>query len=127
MDVKDGFVVFNANEWKITNMTTFQFARKIDNFTYEYCVLNKEALVGKLNDCLSIFSEDYEKKVFALLNGKVKTQEIDWKHFVISINNYDSDYIGESITWFYKKHKNNVDFTLSKIQLACQAIFERNI
>ena len=48
---KDGRVVFdNPNEWVMTDPHTYQFARKVNNTTWEYYQLANEEIIKLLEE-----------------------------------------------------------------------------
>lgn len=126
MEIKNLFVEFKDKNWEIMNLTNYLFARKLDAYTYEYCQLKDEYIIDMMSKHLEYIpmDEDYERKVFAILNGSVRTTEDDWYHGYISVNDYDSDYMVSAIVE-YKRNNPNVSKDIDPIQFTCQAIFEK--
>lgn len=125
MEIVKGFVEFKDKSWECMDSSKFMLARMIDRYTFEYCQLKDEYNANMLSEALKYVNvdENYIQKIFALLNGKIKTTEDDWYHGIVSVNDYDSDELVSAIVE-YKRNCPNVKVDCP-IQFTCQAIFEK--
>ena len=97
---KDGRVVFdNPNEWVMTDPDTYQFARKVNNTTWEYYQLANEEIIKLLEEVIynnqSIDPTPLKDRVLNYINNydSFKTTSDDWYCGEIDIDEYDEDEI----------------------------------
>ena len=97
---KDGRVVFdNPNEWEMTDPDTYQFARKVNDTTWEYYQLANEEIIKLLSDVIyknqSVDPTPLKDRVLNYINNHAsfKTTSDDWYCGEIDLDDYDADQI----------------------------------
>lgn len=109
-------VIFNVEDgWECTDVDNLQFARKINNKSWEYCQILSE-------EKLEVFKKTYPiKDMPYCLNGLTTIE--DWCCGDIDVEDYDSDEVG-SIISSYGGILDGVTDESEKNQLICECIFE---
>ena len=130
---KDGRVVFdNPNEWVMTDPHTYQFARKVNNTTWEYYQLANEEIINLLNDVIynnqSIDPTPLKDRVLNYINNydSFKTTSDDWYFGEIDLYEYDEDEICDYLSAYGESYLQGADEN-TKVQLTCEAIFETDM
>lgn len=130
---KDGRVVFNnPNEWEMTDPDTYQFARKVNNTTWEYYQLANEEIIKLLEEVIynnqSIDPTPLKDRVLNYINNRsiFKTTSDDWYYGEIDLDDYDEDEICDCLSAYGESYLQGADEN-TKVQLTCEAIFETNM
>ena len=130
---KDGRVVFdNPNEWEMTDPDTYQFARKVNNTTWEYYQLANEEIIKLLNYVIynnqSIDPTPLKDRVLNYINNydSFKTTSDDWYFGEIDLYEYDEDEICDYLSAYGESYLQGADEN-TKVQLTCEAIFETDM
>lgn len=130
---KDGRVVFdNPNEWVMTDPDTYQFARKVNNTTWEYYQLANEEIIKLLEEVIyknqSIGPTPIKDRVLNYINNRsiFKTTSDDWYCGEIDLDDYDEDEICDCLSAYGESYLQGADEN-TKVQLTCEAIFETNM
>ena len=130
---KDGRVVFeNPNEWVMTDPDTYQFARKVNNTTWEYYQLANEEIIKLLEEVIyknqSIDPTPLKDRVLNYINNydSFKTTSDDWYFGEIDLYEYDEDEICDYLSAYGESYLQGVDEN-TKVQLTCEAIFETDM
>ena len=130
---KDGRVVFeNPNEWVMTDPDTYQFARKVNNTTWEYYQLANEEIIKLLEEVIyknqSIDPTPLKDRVLNYINNydSFKTTSDDWYFGEIDLYEYDEDEICDYLSAYGESYLQGADEN-TKIQLTCEAIFETDM
>ena len=130
---KDGRVVFeNPNEWVMTDPDTYQFARKVNNTTWEYYQLANEEIIKLLEEVIynnqSIDPTPLKDKVLNYINNydSFKTTSDDWYFGEIDLYEYDEDEICDYLSAYGESYLQGADEN-TKVQLTCEAIFETDM
>ena len=130
---KDGRVVFdNPNEWVMTDPDTYQFARKVNNTTWEYYQLANEEIINLLNDVIyknqSIDPTPLKDRVLNYINNRdsFKTTSNDWYCGEIDLDDYDADQICDYLSAYGESYLQGADEN-TKVQLTCETIFETDM
>lgn len=133
MDTINGRVVFkNPKEWVMTDPDTYQFARKVNDTTWEYCQLANERIVNLLEGTIyknqSIDTTPIKDRVINCINNRsmFKTDTNDWYCGDIDLNDYDADQIGEYLSSYGESYMKGATED-ERIQLTCEAIFETDM
>ena len=130
---KDGRVVFdNPNEWVMTDPDTYQFARKVNNTTWEYYQLANEEIIKLLEEVIyknqSIDPTPLKDRVLNYINNydSFKTTSDDWYFGDIDLYEYDEDEICDYLSAYGESYLQGADEN-TKVQLTCEAIFETDM
>lgn len=130
---KDGRVVFdNPNEWVMTDPDTYQFARKVNNTTWEYYQLSNDKIIKLLNYVIynnqSIDPTPLKDRVLNYINNydSFKTTSDDWYCGEIDLYEYDEDEIRDYLSAYGESYLQGADEN-TKVQLTCEAIFETDM
>ena len=130
---KDGRVVFdNPNEWVMTDPDTYQFARKVNNTTWEYYQLANEEIIKLLEEVIynnqSIDPTPLKDRVLNYINNhdSFKTTSDDWYFGEIDLYEYDADEICDYLSAYGESYLQGADEN-TKVQLTCEAIFETDM
>jgi len=130
---KDGRVVFdNPNEWVMTDPHTYQFARKVNNTTWEYYQLANEEIIKLLEEVIyknqSIDPTPLKDRVLNYINNydSFKTTSDDWYFGEIDLYEYDEDEICDYLSAYGESYLQGADEN-TKVQLTCEAIFETDM
>ena len=130
---KDGRVVFdNPNEWVMTDPDTYQFARKVNNTTWEYYQLANEEIIKLLEEVIynnqSIDPTPLKDRVLNYINNydSFKTTSDDWYFGEIDLYEYDEDEICDYLSAYGDSYLQGADEN-TKVQLTCEAIFETDM
>ena len=130
---KDGRVVFdNPNEWVMTDQDTYQFARKVNNTTWEYYQLANEEIIKLLEEVIynnqSIDPTPLKDRVLNYINNydSFKTTSDDWYFGEIDLYEYDEDEICDYLSAYGESYLQGADEN-TKVQLTCEAIFETDM
>ena len=130
---KDGRVVFdNPNEWVMTDPDTYQFARKVNNTTWEYYQLANEEIIKLLEEVIynnqSIDPTPLKDRVLNYINNRsiFKTTSDDWYCGEIDLDDYDEDEIYDYLSAYGESYLQGADEN-TKVQLTCEAIFETDM
>ena len=130
---KDGRVVFdNPNEWVMTDPDTYQFARKVNNTTWEYYQLANEEIIKLLEEVIynnqSIDPTSLKDRVLNYINNydSFKTTSDDWYFGEIDLDEYDEDEICDYLSSYGESYLQGADEN-TKVQLTCEAIFETDM
>ena len=130
---KDGRVVFeNPNEWVMTDPDTYQFARKVNNTTWEYYQLANEEIIKLLEEVIynnqSIDPTPLKDRVLNYINNRsiFKTTSDDWYFGEIDLYEYDEDEICDYLSAYGESYLQGADEN-TKVQLTCEAIFETDM
>lgn len=130
---KDGRVVFNnPNEWVMTDQDTYQFARKVNNTTWEYYQLANEEIIKLLEEVIyknqSIDPTPLKDRVLNYINNhdSFKTTYDDWYCGEIDLDDYDADEICDYLSAYGDSYLQGADEN-TKVQLTCEAIFETDM
>lgn len=130
---KDGRVVFdNPNEWVMTDPDTYQFARKVNETTWEYYQLANEEIINLLNDVIyknqSIDPTPLKDRVLNYINNRdsFKTTSNDWYCGEIDLDDYDADQICDYLSAYGESYLQGADEN-TKVQLTCETIFETDM
>ena len=130
---KDGRVVFeNPNEWVMTDPDTYQFARKVNNTTWEYYQLANEEIIKLLEEVIyknqSIDPTPLKDRVLNYINNydSFKTTSDDWYFGEIDLYEYDEDEICDYLSAYGESYLQGADEN-TKVQLTCEAIFETDM
>ena len=130
---KDGRVVFeNPNEWVMTDPHTYQFARKVNNTTWEYYQLANEEIIKLLEEVIyknqSIDPAPLKDRVLNYINNydSFKTTSDDWYFGEIDLYEYDEDEICDYLSAYGESYLQGADEN-TKVQLTCEAIFETDM
>lgn len=130
---KDGRVVFdNPNEWVMTDPDTYQFARKVNDTTWEYYQLANEKIINLLNDVIyknqSIDPTPIKDRVLNYINNRdsFKTTSNDWYCGEIDLDDYDADQICDYLSAYGESYLQGADEN-TKVQLTCETIFETDM
>ena len=130
---KDGRVVFeNPNEWVMTDPHTYQFARKVNNTTWEYYQLANEEIINLLEEVIyknqSIDPTPLKDRVLNYINNydSFKTTSDDWYFGEIDLYEYDEDEICDYLSAYGESYLQGADEN-TKVQLTCEAIFETDM
>lgn len=130
---KDGRVVFNnPNEWEMTDPDTYQFARKVNETTWEYYQLANEEIIKLLEEVIyknqSIDPTPLKDRVLNYINNRsiFKTTSDDWYCGEINLDDYDEDEICDCLSAYGESYLQGADEN-TKVQLTCEAIFETNM
>ena len=130
---KDGRVVFdNPNEWVMTDPDTYQFARKVNNTTWEYYQLANEEIIKLLEEVIynnqSIDPKPLKDRVLNYINNydSFKTTSDDWYCGEIDLDDYDEDEICDYLSAYGESYLQGADEN-TKVQLTCEAIFETDM
>lgn len=133
MDVMNGRVVFkDPREWEMTDPDTYQFARKVNDTTWEYCQLANEDIINLLEEVIyknpSVDTTPLKDRVMNFISNRneFKTTSNDWYCGDIDINDYDSDQIGEYLSAYGDSYLCGANEE-TKVQLTCEAIFETDM
>lgn len=130
---KDGRVVFdNPNEWVMTDPDTYQFARKVNNTTWEYYQLANEEIIKLLEEVIynnqSIDPTPLKDRVLNYINNRdsFKTTSNDWYCGEIDLDDYDADQICDYLSAYGESYLQGADEN-TKVQLTCETIFETDM
>ena len=130
---KDGRVFFdNPNEWVMTDPDTYQFARKVNNTTWEYYQLANEEIIKLLEEVIynnqSIDPTPLKDRVLNYINNRsiFKTTSDDWYCGEIDLDDYDEDEIYDYLSAYGESYLQGADEN-TKVQLTCEAIFETDM
>ena len=130
---KDGRVVFeNPNEWVMTDPDTYQFARKVNNTTWEYYQLANEEIIKLLEEVIyknqSIDPTPLKDRVLNYINNydSFKTTSDDWYFGEIDLYEYDEDEICDYLSAYGESYLQGAEEN-TKVQLTCEAIFETDM
>ena len=130
---KDGRVVFeNPNEWVMTDPDTYQFARKVNNTTWEYYQLANEEIIKLLEEVIynnqSIDTTPLKDRVLNYINNRsiFKTTSDDWYCGEIDLDDSDEDEICDYLSAYGESYLQGADEN-TKVQLTCEAIFETDM
>ena len=130
---KDGRVVFeNPNEWVMTDPDTYQFARKVNNTTWEYYQLANEEIIKLLEEVIyknqSIDPTPLKDRILNCINNydSFKTTSDDWYFGEIDLYEYDEDEICDYLSAYGESYLQGADEN-TKVQLTCEAIFETDM
>ena len=130
---KDGRVVFdNPNEWVMTDPDTYQFARKVNNTTWEYYQLANEEIIKLLEEVIynnqSIDPTPLKDRVLNYINNydSFKTTSDDWYCGEIDLDDYDEDEIYDYLSAYGESYLQGADEN-TKVQLTCETIFETDM
>ena len=130
---KDGRVVFeNPNEWVMTDPHTYQFARKVNDTTWEYYQLANEEIIKLLEEVIynnqSIDPTPLKDRVLNYINNydSFKTTSDDWYFGEIDLYEYDEDEICDYLSAYGESYLQGADEN-TKVQLTCEAIFETDM
>ena len=130
---KDGRVVFeNPNEWVMTDPDTYQFARKVNNTTWEYYQLANEEIIKLLEEVIyknqSIDPTPLKDRVLNYINNydSFKTTSDDWYFGEIDLYEYDEDEICDYLSAYGESYLQGADEN-TKVQLTCEAIFDTDM
>ena len=130
---KDGRVVFeNPNEWVMTDPDTYQFARKVNNTTWEYYQLANEEIIKLLEEVIyknqSIDPTPLKDRVLNYINNydSFKTTSDDWYFGEIDLYEYDEDEICDYLSAYGESYLQGADEN-TKVQLTCEAISETDM
>ena len=130
---KDGRVVFdNPNEWEMTDPDTYQFARKVNDTTWEYYQLANEEIIKLLSDVIyknqSVDPTPLKDRVLNYINNHAsfKTTSDDWYCGEIDLDDYDADQICDYLSNYGESYLQGADEN-TKVQLTCEAIFETDM
>ena len=130
---KDGRVVFdNPNEWVMTDPHTYQFARKVNNTTWEYYQLANEEIIKLLEEVIynnqSIDPTPLKDRVLNYINNydSFKTTSDDWYFGEIDLYEYGEDEICDYLSAYGESYLQGADEN-TKVQLTCEAIFETDM
>ena len=130
---KDGRVVFdNPNEWEMTDPDTYQFARKVNDTTWEYYQLANEEIIKLLSDVIyknqSVDQTPLKDRVLNYINNydSFKTTSDDWYFGEIDLYEYDEDEICDYLSAYGESYLQGADEN-TKVQLTCEAIFETDM
>ena len=130
---KDGRVVFdNPNEWVMTDLDTYQFARKVNDTTWEYYQLANEEIIKLLEEVIyknqSIDPTPLKDRVLNYINNydSFKTTSDDWYFGEIDLDEYDEDEICDYLSAYGESYLQGADEN-TKVQLTCEAIFETDM
>ena len=130
---KDGRVVFdNPNEWEMTDLDTYQFARKVNNTTWEYYQLANEEIIKLLEEVIynnqSIDPTPLKDRVLNYINNRsiFKTTSDDWYCGEIDLDDYNEDEICDYLSAYGESYLQGADEN-TKVQLTCEAIFETDM
>ena len=130
---KDGRVVFgNPNEWVMTDPHTYQFARKVNNTTWEYYQLANEEIIKLLEEVIyknqSIDPTPLKDRVLNYINNydSFKTTSDDWYCGEIDLDDYDADQICDYLSAYGESYLQGADEN-TKVQLTCETIFETDM
>ena len=130
---KDGRVVFdNPNEWVMTDPDTYQFARKVNNTTWEYYQLANEEIIKLLEEVIyknqSIDPTPLKDRVLNYINNydSFKTTSDDWYCGEIDLDEYDEDEICDYLSAYGESYLQGADEN-TKVQLTCETIFETDM
>ena len=130
---KDGRVVFdNPNEWVMTDPDTYQFARKVNNTTWEYYQLANEEIIKLLEEVIynnqSIDPTPLKDRVLNYINNRsiFKTTSDDWYCGEIDLDDYDEDEICDYLSAYGESYLQGADEN-TKVQLTCETIFETDM
>ena len=130
---KDGRVGFeNPNEWVMTDPDTYQFARKVNNTTWEYYQLANEEIIKLLEEVIyknqSIDPTPLKDRVLNYINNydSFKTTSDDWYFGEIDLYEYDEDEICDYLSAYGESYLQGADEN-TKVQLTCEAIFETDM
>ena len=130
---KDGRVVFgNPNEWVMTDPDTYQFARKVNETTWEYCQLANEEIIKLLEEVIynnqSIDPTPLKDRVLNYINNydSFKTTSDDWYFGEIDLDDYGEDEICDYLSAYGESYLQGADEN-TKVQLTCEAIFETDM
>ena len=130
---KDGRVVFdNPNEWEMTDPDTYQFARKVNDTTWEYYQLANEEIIKLLSDVIyknqSVDPTPIKDRVLNYINNHAsfKTTSDDWYFGEIDLYEYDEDEICDYLSAYGESYLQGADEN-TKVQLTCEAIFETDM
>ena len=130
---KDGRVVFeNPNEWVMTDPDTYQFARKVNNTTWEYYQLANEEIIKLLEEVIyknqSIDPTPLKDRVLNYINNydSFKTTSDDWYCGEIDLDDYDEYDICDYLSAYGESYLQGADEN-TKVQLTCETIFETDM
>ena len=130
---KDGRVVFeNPNEWVMTDPDTYQFARKVNNTTWEYYQLANEEIIKLLEEVIyknqSIDPTPLKDRVLNYINNydSFKTTSDDWYCGEIDLDDYNEDEICDYLSAYGESYLQGADEN-TKVQLTCETIFETDM
>lgn len=130
---KDGRVVFdNPNEWVMTDPDTYQFARKVNDTTWEYYQLANEEIIKLLEEVIyknqSIDPTPLKDRVLNYINNRdsFKTTSNDWYCGEIDLDDYDADQICDYLSAYGESYLQGADEN-TKVQLTCETIFETDM
>ena len=130
---KDGRVVFdNPNEWEMTDPDTYQFARKVNETTWEYYQLANEEIIKLLEEVIynnqSIDPTPLKDRVLNYINNRdsFKTTSNDWYCGEIDLDDYDADQICDYLSAYGESYLQGADEN-TKVQLTCETIFETDM
>lgn len=130
---KDGRVVFdNPNEWVMTDPHTYQFARKVNETTWEYYQLANEEIIKLLEEVIynnqSIDPTPLKDRVLNYINNydSFKTTSDDWYFGEIDLYEYGEDEICDYLSAYGESYLQGADEN-TKVQLTCEAIFETDM
>ena len=130
---KDGRVVFdNPNEWEMTDPDTYQFARKVNDTTWEYYQLANEEIIKLLSDVIyknqSVNQTPLKDRVLNYINNRdsFKTTSNDWYCGEIDLDDYDADQICDYLSAYGESYLQGADEN-TKVQLTCETIFETDM
>ena len=130
---KDGRVVFdNPNEWEMTDPDTYQFARKVNDTTWEYYQLANEEIIKLLEEVIynnqSIDPTPLKDRVLNYINNRdsFKTTSNDWYCGEIDLDDYDADQICDYLSAYGESYLQGADEN-TKVQLTCETIFETDM
>ena len=130
---KDGRVVFdNPNEWEMTDPDTYQFARKVNDTTWEYYQLANEEIIKLLSDVIyknqSVDQTPLKDRVLNYINNRdsFKTTPNDWYCGEIDLDDYDADQICDYLSAYGESYLQGADEN-TKVQLTCETIFETDM
>ena len=130
---KDGRVVFdNPNEWVMTDPHTYQFARKVNNTTWEYYQLANEEIIKLLEEVIyknqSIDPTPLKDRVLNYINNydSFKTTSDDWYCGEIDLDDDDEYDICDYLSAYGESYLQGADEN-TKVQLTCEAIFETDM
>ena len=130
---KDRRVFFeNPNEWVMTDPDTYQFARKVNDTTWEYYQLSNDKIMKLLNDVIyknqSIDPTPLKDRVLNYINNhdSFKTTSDDWYCGEIDLDDYDADEICDYLSAYGDSYLQGADEN-TKVQLTCEAIFETDM
>ena len=122
----------NPNEWVMTDPDTYQFARKVNNTTWEYYQLANEEIIKLLEEVIyknqSIDPTPLKDRVLNYINNydSFKTTSDDWYFGEIDLYEYDEDEICDYLSAYGESYLQGADEN-TKVQLTCEAIFETDM